>query len=99
MKSKRSFDQDGSASVLLRKIGDVEIRLTTINQLFCKVGKLVVFPSLLGSRIVRWDDSTFMPGEEVTNVVRDKLMRQRDIRRKHWNRTTEEEDEAAWTYN
>ena len=79
-----------------KALGRIEFWLTPLNKVFLIVNTRIIFPSLQGGSIVKFDDPRFDPPPKVMEDLSNILRKQRRIR-EDW--PTPEEDEVAYAFS
>jgi hypothetical protein len=93
-RDQQQAPKDGSTR--FHHIGEIEFWLTPLNRIFLIFQKRLVFPSLQGGSIVKFDDPTFLAPAGVAEFLHKVLRKQRDIRQ-GW--PSPEEDEVAYAFS
>lgn len=90
------FSED--ASTLMKTVDGVELRLTAMNRLFVKKGKMIAWPELSG-QAVYFDTAGFEVSRAAHEAIKTVLLKQEMIRKQHAEDFAEEEDDPRYTFN
>lgn len=86
------------ASTLMKTVDGVELRLTSMNRLFVKKGKMIAWPGLSG-QAVYFDLSGFEVSRDAHDAIKNVLLKQDMIRKQHAEDFEEEENDPRYNFN